>query len=103
MKWQTFKKEGGAILAPQSIDQTAAAVTSPATADQARKLMTEIASRDPGGSCWGWMKSKRPDLWRSHMKALLDDDVTAARLSFNEMLTAWEHRHELTQADLLAA
>ena len=76
---------------------------SPATPDQARQLMNEIAGRDPGGGCWDWMKSNRPDLWRSHVKALHDDDITAARLSFNEMLTAWEHRYDMTQTDLLAA
>ncbi len=103
MKWQAFKKEGDGIAAPQSTDQIPAVVTSPATTDEARRLMTEIKAHDPGGDCWQWLQRNRPDLWRSHIKALQADDITAARLSFNEMLTAWESRHQMQQADLLAA
>ncbi len=69
-------------------------------ADEARRLMTEIADRDPGGNCWQWVQRNRPDLWRSHMKALLDDDITAARLSFNGMIDAWNQRSNLTQVEL---
>ncbi len=71
--------------------------------DDARRLFQEIKAHDPGGDCWQWMQRNRPDLWRSHIRALQADDITAARLSFNEMLTAWESRHQMQQTDLLAA
>lgn len=72
-------------------------------ADEARRLFQEIKVDDPGGDCWQWMQRNRPDLWRSHVKALHDDDITAARLSFNQMLDAWQSRHQMQQTDLLAA
>ena len=72
-------------------------------AEESRRLMQEVKSCDPGGDCWQWMQRNRPDLWRSHMKALQADDITAARLSFNQMLDAWQSRHQMQQADLLAA
>lgn len=72
-------------------------------ADCARRLFQEIKANDPGGDCWQWMQRNRPDLWRSHVKALHADDITTARLTFNQMRGAWQLRHQMQQADLLAA
>lgn len=71
------------------------------TPDLARQLIQELADRSPGGECWGWIRKNCPDLWRSHIRALLASDATAIRATFDQMLTAWEARGKMEQQDLL--
>lgn len=72
-------------------------------AEEAVQLLGEIGKRDPGGDCWLWIQSNRPDLWRKHIAGMLSDDIETVRATFDQMLTAWGTRHEMKQADLLTA
>lgn len=62
--------------------------------DVARRLFQEIKARDPGGDCWQWMQRNRPELWRSHIKSLLENDLGAAAGAFRDMIRAWEQSDE---------
>jgi len=68
------------------------------TIDDYRKTVAEFARRDPGGDCWEWIKKSLPDVWRTHIKAMLADDITTARLTHNDMLAAWGGRQEIKEA-----
>lgn len=67
---------------------------------KARILMEYIATTAPVGGFWSWIKSNRPDLWQSHVVGLDDNNFDAARSAFDQMLVAWENRHNSTQGAL---
>jgi hypothetical protein len=58
--------------------------------EQARDLMRDLAHRDPGGRCWAWIQTNKPDLWKAHKTALHADDIDGIRHTFNSMLEEWE-------------
>lgn len=88
-------------VSPAAFDRLQGKVTALPVQANWQEHTADIRDRDPCGDCWQWVQRNRPDLWRFHIKALHDDDLSTARLTFNQMLTAWEHRHELTQDALL--
>ncbi len=72
-------------------------------ADEIRAMVQEFGDRSPGGGCWDWINSHRPELWRRHRKAFRQGNHDAARETYNDMLSAWDNRHNQQQPDLLAA
>lgn len=69
----------------------AAGIARPAIANDYRKAITELASRDPQGDCWEWIRKHHPGHWRKHIQALLANDISTARLTYNEMVTTWNN------------
>lgn len=72
----------------------AAGLARQATADDYHAMISDFGRRDQRGDCWDWIKKHQPELWRRHMQALLANDISASRLSYNEMLSAWSVLNE---------
>ena len=71
--------------------------------EEARQLSEYFGEKDPGGECWPWVQHNLPNVWRSHMKAILANDLSTSRSTFDTMISAWEVHHDQQQPDLLAA
>jgi hypothetical protein len=54
-----------------------------------RSMAEDFHSRDPCKDCWRWNQQNRHDLWREHIRALQNSDISKARLTFNQMTAAW--------------
>lgn len=60
-----------------------------AIAQDYRSMAEQFRTRDPCKDCWSWNQQHRPDLWRQHIKALQQSNISQARLTFNLMTAAW--------------
>ena len=57
-------------------------------------LFNDISQLDTQGGCWDWITATQPELWKQHMRALLDSDIATTRLTFNEMVTLWKEHSD---------
>jgi hypothetical protein len=72
-------------------------------AEEVRTLVQSFGDRWPGGNSGDWITKHIPEIWRSHMTAFLKGDLSAAKETYNAMLSAWQNRHNHQQPDLVAA
>ena len=59
-----------------------------AVVDDYREVITSFGSGSPCRLCWETIKRDNPGIWRRHIKALLENDISTARLTYKELLTA---------------
>lgn len=60
------------------------------TIEQARRMVATFGRIDPGGNCWTFIKSRFPDLWHLHHRAVRENDLSKAATTFRAMIQAWE-------------
>lgn len=63
--------------------------------EECRALVAEFRSKDPGGDSWQWISANHSNLWRSHVKAFLADDLEGARRTFDRMIELLSRRQEV--------
>jgi hypothetical protein len=73
------------------------------TAEEYRQLVAYFGEQDPGGGCWTFIKLYHADLWTRHRQAFRAGDLDLARVTYDEMVTAWTNRDKAVQPELLAA
>lgn len=59
----------------------------PAVADDYRQVIADFNRNIPEASTWSDIKQKNPTAWKRHIQALLKNDISTARLTYNEMVT----------------
>ena len=72
------------------------------TAEGCRVIVADFGERDPGGECWPWIQENHAGLWEKHRQAMKNNDLAAARRTFDEMVTCW-HGRQISQPMLKAA
>ena len=73
----------------------AAGLARQTTSDDYRAMLKDFGRRSPGCS-WEDVKTRFPDIWGTHIKAVRSGDIGTAVRTFNEMLQEHQSTKEKT-------